>query len=213
MISQINQSASGVLIVISGPSGVGKGTICKALCERNTDVVMSISATTRNPRPEDIDGVTYFFLTEDDFLRKIKEGAFLEYASVHGHYYGTPEEHVIDTLKSGKNVILEIDVAGAAQVRKAYPDALTIFIAPPSLDVLSQRLTGRGTETDEDKKLRLNNAIDEIKESKHYGYIIINDDLDRAIADIETVIQSQKFQAKVMEPVIRSVLERKENHE
>ncbi len=213
MISQINQSASGVLIVISGPSGVGKGTICKALCERNTDVVMSISATTRNPRPEDIDGVTYFFLTEDDFLRKIKEGAFLEYASVHGHYYGTPEEHVIDTLKSGKNVILEIDVAGAAQVRKAYPDALTIFIAPPSLDVLSQRLTGRGTETDEDKKLRLNNAIDEIKESKHYGYIIINDDLDRAIADIETVIQAQKFQAKVMEPVIRSVLERKENHE
>ena len=213
MSSQTNQSAPGILIVISGPSGVGKGTICKALCADNPDVVMSISATTREPRSEDIDGVTYFFLTEDEFQKKIKSGAFLEYASVHGHFYGTPEQHVSDTLKSGKDIILEIDVDGAAQIRKAHPEALTIFIAPPSLTALSERLTGRGTESVGDKELRLKNAIYEIEESKHYKYIVINDDLDRAIDDVQTVVRAQKFQAKFMEPVIRSVLERKENHE
>ena len=207
MTSQIHTSAPGTLIVISGPSGVGKGTICKALCEGNPDVVMSISATTRAPRPDDIDGVTYFFLTEEAFKAKIEEDAFLEYASVHGHYYGTPKAHVNDTLQSGKDVILEIDVDGAAQVRRAFPDALTIFILPPSLDALNARLSGRGTETEADKALRMNNAIGEIKEAHHYGYIVINDDLDQAVSDVMTIIRAQKFQAKTMDAVVRSMLD------
>ena len=126
---------------------------------------------------------------------------------MHGHYYGTPKAHVNDTLQSGKDVILEIDVDGAAQVRRAFPDALTIFIAPPSLDALNARLSGRGTETEADKALRMNNAIGEIKEAHHYGYIVINDDLDQAVSDVMTIIRAQKFQAKTMDAVVRSMLD------
>ena len=178
------------LLVISGPSGVGKGTLVKALKARRADVVESISCTTRPPREGETHGKEYFFLTKEEFLRRIAENDFLEYDEHFGNYYGTPKSFVKDMLKE-KSVILEIDVVGALNAKKAIPESVLIMIAPPSLDELKRRLVGRGTETDEDIENRLSRLDYEMSQQDKYDYVVINDDLELALLQIEKILDAE----------------------
>ena len=184
----------GVLCVISGPSGAGKGTVIKELLKENV-AELSVSFTTRSPRPGEQEGISYFFKTQEEFLAMIDRGAFLEYAQVFGKYYGTPKAYVEEKLNAGKNVVLEIDVQGAMQIKKNCPDAVMIFILPPSLQVLYNRLSGRGTETPELVKKRFNMAKNEIGYAKQYDYVVENDEVAQAAQDIKTILQASAFGA------------------
>ncbi|MCJ7687796.1 MAG: guanylate kinase, partial [Clostridiaceae bacterium] len=169
----------GQLIVISGPSGAGKGTVCKAILEKN-DFWISVSATTRSPRNSEIEGINYYFLTKEKFLEKIAAEDFLEYAEVYGNYYGTPKSEVLKVLESGRDVILEIDIQGALMVKTAYPKGLFIFILPPSMEELRNRITNRGSETPESLITRFKSAHKEISFVTRYDYAVINDTVDKA---------------------------------
>jgi len=168
------------LFVVSGPSGAGKGTLCSLARKQRPDIALTVSATTRSPRPGEKDGVSYHFLSDEEFTRRVEAGEFLEWAEVHGHRYGTLKSEVETRLAAGQSVILEIDVQGALNVRKVYPDAVLIFVQAPSLDALEQRLRARGTETEEAIELRLANARKELELAGQYDVTIINDDRDRA---------------------------------
>ena len=181
---------SGSLFVISGPSGAGKGTLVQRLVERVPHTWVSISATTRAPRTGEIDGLHYRFMTPEEFERIIEEGGFVEWANVHSHYYGTPTGPIIEHLEAGDNVLLEIDVQGGFQVREKFPDAKLLFIAPPSMEVLEQRLRGRGTDSDEEIAKRLRNAKGELEASKDYDIVVVNDDLEEAIDKLAEVLES-----------------------
>ncbi len=181
----------GQLLVISGPSGAGKGTVCKSLLERN-DIWISVSATTRKPRNGEIDGLNYFFIDKEEFLEKIDSDDFLEYAEVYGNYYGTPKSKVFEVLESGKDVILEIDIQGALKIKSAYPDGVFIFILPPSMEELKSRITNRGSETPESLKTRLNSAYEEISFASKYDYAVINDEVNEAVSKIESIITAEK---------------------
>ena len=189
----MKQNRKGLLLVISGPAGVGKGTINISLISRNSDIRMSVSATTRPPRPGEIDGVHYFFKTEEEFQKMIESGAFLEYMRVFNtHYYGTPKSFVEQELAEGRSVILEIDVQGAMRVKAAYPDAVLIFIAPPSMSELKSRLIHRGTESSEAIDRRFETAYQEMKYIDRYDYVVVNDILDLAIARTEDIIVAER---------------------
>ena len=189
----MKQNRKGLLLVVSGPAGVGKGTVNNTLIERNADIRMSVSATTRAPRPGEINGVHYFFKSEEEFKKMIEEGAFLEYMHVFDmHYYGTPKSFVEQELAEGRSVILEIDVHGAMRVKAAYPDAVLIFIAPPSMSELKSRLIHRGTESSEAIERRFETAYQELEYVKHYDYIVVNDILDLAIARTEKIISAER---------------------
>lgn len=189
----MKQNRKGLLLVISGPAGVGKGTINLSLISRNSDIRMSVSATTRSPRPGEIDGVHYFFKTEEEFQKMIEEGAFLEYMRVFNtHYYGTPKSFVEQELDEGRSVILEIDVQGAMRVKAAYPDAVLIFIAPPSMSELKSRLIHRGTESSEAIERRFETAYHEMELVDRYDYVVVNDILDLAIARTEDIIVAER---------------------
>lgn len=189
----MKQNRKGLLLVISGPAGVGKGTINSALIERNCDIRMSVSATTRSARPGEINGVHYFFKTEDEFQKMIDEGAFLEYMRVFNtHYYGTPKSFVEQELREGRSVILEIDVKGAMRVKAAYPDAVLIFIAPPSMSELKSRLIHRGTESAEAIERRFETASQEMEYIAKYDYVVVNDILDLAIVRAEDIIVAER---------------------
>lgn len=180
----------GKLFVLSGPSGVGKGTICKKLLE-NIDLEISVSATTRKPREGEIEGVSYFFVNHDRFEDMIQKGEFLEHAEVFGNYYGTPKQKVLDKLTWGKDVLLEIDVQGAMQVKENYPQGITIFVCPPSLATLKHRLAGRGTESAESLNQRIAKALTEIEMLKNYDYYIVNDELDDAVKNVKSIIYAE----------------------
>ena len=189
----MTQNRKGLLLVISGPAGVGKGTINLSLISRNSDIRMSVSATTRQPRPGEIDGVHYFFKTEEEFQKMIESGAFLEYMRVFNtHYYGTPKSFVEQELSEGRSVILEIDVQGAMRVKAAYPDAVLIFIAPPSMSELKSRLIHRGTESSEAIERRFETAYHEMELVDRYDYVVVNDILDLAIARTEDIIVAER---------------------
>ena len=189
----MKQTRKGLLLVISGPAGVGKGTINQSLISRNSDIRMSVSATTRPPRPGEIDGVHYFFKSEDEFQKMIESGAFLEYMRVFNtHYYGTPKSFVEQELSEGRSVILEIDVQGAMRVKAAYPDAVLIFIAPPSMSELKSRLIHRGTESSEAIERRFETAFQEMEFVDRYDYVVVNDILDLAIARTEDIIVAER---------------------
>ena len=182
----------GRLFVISGPSGTGKGTICKELI-KDDKIRLSVSMTTRNPREGEVHGVSYYFATKEEFLQKIEAGGFLEYAEVFGNYYGTPKMEVLELLDEGIDVLLEIDVQGALQIKDVYPEAVLVFILPPSMEALRARLTRRGTETQEVVERRLGEASKEISYVRDYDYAVINDNLEEAIDNVKAVIKASHF--------------------
>jgi guanylate kinase len=189
----MNQSREGLLLVVSGPAGVGKGTLDKALLERHQDMKLSVSATTRAPRPGEIDGVHYFFKTEEEFKAMIERNEFLEYMHVfQTNYYGTPRSFVEEQLSRGIDVILEIDVQGAMKVKKAFPNAVMIFIAPPSMAELKSRLIGRNTETLEQIEKRFATAEKEIAMLPEYEYVVTNDVVEMAVNRMEAIITAEK---------------------
>ncbi len=182
----------GQLYVFTGPSGTGKGTILGQVLERDKNVFLSVSATTRAPRGEEQDGVHYYFLTHEAFKEKIKQGAFLEYAQYVGNYYGTLEAPVDQQLAQGRDVVLEIEVQGAMQIHNKRPDAVMVFVAPPSMDELERRLRGRGTESDEKVQGRLQTARQEMGFANRFDYIITNDRLENAVADLLAVLAAER---------------------
>ena len=182
----------GLLIVVSGPSGAGKGTICKALLEKHDDLFISVSATTRQPRVGEVDGVNYHFITKEDFLKRVEQKDFLEYAEVYGNYYGTPKSKVEEMLESGKNVILEIDIQGALKVKENFKEGVFIFILPPSMEELKQRIIKRGSETPESLMRRFKSAYQEINYISKYNYAVVNDIVDVAVSKIEGIITAEK---------------------
>ena len=189
----MDNDKKGLLFVISGPSGVGKGTICKKLLERRKELKLSVSVTTRAPRPGEIEGVNYFFRSEEQFQDMIERDEFLEYMCVFGkNHYGTPKAYVAEQRAQGNDVILEIDVNGALNVKKRCPDAVMIFIAPPSMETLKKRLVGRGTETEEAVERRFAEAVKELAAGE-YDYIVVNDSLDKAVKDTESILVSERL--------------------
>ncbi|HHY77366.1 MAG TPA: guanylate kinase [Clostridiales bacterium] len=187
------KNQKGLLIVISGPSAVGKGTICKELFKKNIEnLELSISVTTRNPRHGEIDGVNYYFVDKNRFQEMIDNGELLEYALVYDNYYGTPKKYVIDKINEGKDVILEIDIQGAKQVKENYDDGIFVFIMPPSFKELKNRILKRGTEAQKDIDIRMKCAFDEIQHAKYYNYIVVNDDLDKAVENIYCIIKAER---------------------
>jgi len=197
----------GLLIVLSGPSGVGKGTVRKELFSQpNTNYEYSISMTTRNPREGEIDGVDYFFKTREDFETLIEQGGLLEHAEFVGNYYGTPLAYVNETLDAGRDVFLEIEVQGAAQIRKKAPDALFIFLAPPSLTELKDRLVGRGTETEDIIAKRIATASEELEMMSLYDYVVENDEVMNACDRINAIIKAEHCRRERVEKRYLSML-------
>ncbi|MBQ2890874.1 MAG: guanylate kinase [Clostridia bacterium] len=184
-------SKKGLLYVISGPSGVGKGTICKEIIKRNPSISISISATTRKMREEDIEGVTYYFKTIAEFEEMIENNSLLEWTNYNGNYYGTPVAPVKDALNAGRDFILEIEVEGALNVKKIFPDAVLIFVDAPSFADLEKRLKGRGSETDETLKARINRAKEELLLKDKYDYVVVNNTLETAVSEIENIIKGE----------------------
>ncbi len=190
-----DQNHNGKLVIISGPSGVGKSTICRELVKRFDNVSLSISATTRPKADTETEGKDYYFLTEDELKKRIEQGAFLEYAEVFGNLYGTLTEKVNEALAAGKTLILEIDVQGAQQVKEKHPEALMIFILPPTQKHLVERMNGRGRENEETTKIRLEGANDEIAAAwRYYNNMVINDDLAQAVGEVAQIIGLTKEQ-------------------
>lgn len=185
-----NSSNSGKIYVISGPSGVGKGTLLKLLLNKHPEIGLSISATTRNPRQGEVDGKNYFFLSKEKFEEAIKNDEFLEWAKFADNYYGTYKKTVRDILDSGKNIALEIEVQGAMQVKEKLPEAVLIFICPPSLDELKERLVNRNTESEEAIKKRLSIVESEYRMKENFDHEIINDKLEKALEELEKIIFS-----------------------
>lgn len=188
--------AKGFLMVLSGPSGSGKGTVSKALMEKRDDIVFSVSATTRKPRVGEIDGENYFFLNEDKFQEMVEENEFLEHAFVHTNYYGTPKKFVMEEIEKGEIVLLEIDVQGALQIKKNYKEAVFIFLLPPTMDELRDRIVKRGTETEEDINTRFTNAFKELDFVGEYDFFVVNDKVENAVKDIEAIIHSERLRVK-----------------
>lgn len=183
----------GLLIVVSSPSGGGKGTILSELFKRNENLKMSVSATTRSPREGEVDGVHYYFISKEEFKAKIENGEMLEYANYVSNYYGTPKAPVDKWLSEGKDVILEIEVQGGKQVKEIAPDCVSLFILPPSLEILEQRLRGRGTETDDVICNRMAQASREIGCVTDYDYAVVNNTVEQAVSDIEAIIAAEKL--------------------
>ena len=195
----------GVLIVISGFSGAGKGTITKKLLENYDNYALSISMTTRQPRPGEVDGREYFFVDRERFEQHIANEELVEYAEYVGNYYGTPRAYVEEQLNNGKDVILEIEIQGALKIKERFPDTLLLFVSTKSADVLLERLTGRGTETEEVIRNRMMRAAEEAEGMNEYEYIIINDDLDVCVKETHSIIQNAKASAMRNEEFIKNI--------
>ena len=198
---------SGILFVLSGPSGAGKGTICQELLRQIPNLQYSVSATTRKPRLGETNGINYWFKEKDEFEEMIKNDLLLEYAEVYGNYYGTPKEQVLKVLKSGKNVVLEIDPQGAMQVKAKFPEGVFIYILPPSLDELAARITKRGTDSKDSIKKRLSAATEEIQYALKYDYVVVNDKVETAVDSIATIISAEKFNSKRRKKIILNICE------
>lgn len=196
----------GLLIIISGASGTGKGTVCKRLMSEMSTLFYSISATTRPPRHDETDGVEYFFLTVEKFKQWIAEEKFLEYAEVYGNFYGTPIQKIEERLNRGEDVLLEIDIQGALNVMKKRPDGVYIFLLPPSLDELKNRINNRGSESPETFKRRFQAATNEIATGKKYQYVVVNDTVDAAVAKIKAILAAERCKVYRNENLFESLL-------
>lgn len=204
----------GQLIILSGPAGTGKGTIVKSLLKQDDKLKLSVSATTRLPRPNETNGIEYFFKSKDEFEKMIAENEFIEYTSYNGNYYGTPKKPVLNSLAEGNSVILEIEVEGASNASRTFPEAIMVFLAPPSKKVLRERLTGRGTETPEVIEKRLKIAEEELKLASNYKYIVVNDTVEnavntinmiRAYEELETIlndVESDKDEIRIAKKIV-----------
>lgn len=201
----------GILFVLSGPSGVGKGTVRARLFEQSTDLQYSISMTTRTIRPGEVDGVDYFYKSKEDFEELIKQNKLLEHAQYVNNYYGTPKDYVEETLMSGQDVFLEIEVQGAMQVQKNFSDAVYIFLFPPSLEELKNRIVNRGTESEELVLNRLKEAKKEIDMMYAYDYVVVNDDVDEAVSKVKAIIQSEHCKQVRFSEEYKTLLE-EDNH-
>ena len=184
----------GVLVIVSGPSGVGKGTILKKVIEENKNMKFAISATTRKPRLGEEEGKNYFFKTKEEFEKMIDRGELLEWVNYCGNFYGKPKKYIEETLKLGYDVIVEVEVEGAKNIKKSYPDSLLIFIVPPSFEDLEQRLRNRGTETDDVIENRIKRAKEEIKKASSYDYQIVNNDVDEAVCELVKKVDAKKME-------------------
>ena len=197
----IKTNNKGLLIVVSGPSGAGKDTICQNLIKDDSNIWMSVSMTTRKPRPLEKDGVDYFFVSKEDFLNKINNNTFLEYASYNDNYYGTPKDKVEEKLNEGKDVILVIDINGAINIKKIIPSALFIFIMPPDMETLKNRLIGRKTESKDKVVERFITAYNEVNNYKKYNYVVVNDKVEDAVNKVKSIIQSEKCRVDRIEDI------------
>lgn len=197
----------GLLVVVSGPSGAGKGTICKRLTEI-INIELSVSMTTRKPRPGEIDGKNYFFVTKEEFLHKIDNKGLLEYATVYGNYYGTPKENVMQKLEEGQDVVLEIDIQGALKIKEACPKGIFIFILPPSMTELRKRITGRGSETEDAINLRLGETLKEVSYIDKYDYCVVNNEVDEAVDRVGAIIKAEH--SRVSEDIYKLIAKYKE---
>ncbi len=198
MIKENNQ---GILVVVSGPSGCGKSTVNQLLIKIRKNITMSISDTTRKIRGEEKDGVDYNFISKEEFLDNIEKDKYLEYATVHSHYYGTPKKNIDKLLKNGIDVILEIDIEGAKKVKEKCPNAVFIFIMPPSMEVLKERLVNRKTESKEQLVERFKNAYKEINEVTKYNYVIVNDDLNESLLKMNSILECERCRVDRIEDV------------
>ena len=185
----------GVLLVLSGPSGAGKGTICEQLRNKRKNLAYSVSATTRAPRKGEIDGRDYFFVTIEKFKEMIANNELLEYAEIYGNYYGTPRSSVMSILDEGRDVVLEIDPQGALQVKESFPDAVFVFVVPPSLDELSKRIYKRGTDSEDVIKRRLSAATSELAYASKYDYIVVNDEVEKATNKVSNILDAERNRA------------------
>ncbi len=197
----------GLLVIVSGPSGAGKGTVLSKVMNSYENLQVAVSATTRKPREGEIEGVNYYFKSKEEFKKLIDEDAFLEYECNYGNYYGTLKSEVVLKIEQGKDVVLEIDVKGAMNIKNnKYQDAVTVFVCPTSMEVLLERLKGRGTETSEALKIRTNSALDEIKQADKYEFVVVNDDLSECADDIIAIIKSQKCTSKINKDFIQNII-------
>ncbi|MDQ3818954.1 MAG: guanylate kinase [Acidobacteriota bacterium] len=199
-------SGRGMLVVVSSPSGGGKGTLIRRVLKTVPNLGYSVSFTTRHAREGEVDGRDYFFVSEERFQEMVREGAFLEYARVHGHLYGTSHAQVERELSEGHDIILEIDVQGATSVRRLVPEAVTVFILPPSFEILRARLEGRGSEQPVDLALRLKNSRGEVEHYREFQYVIINDDAELAASQLASVIYAERARRERQEEAARRVL-------
>lgn len=200
---------TGNLIVVSGPSGAGKGTVCSALMQQCATLVYSVSATTRAPRVGETHGVNYWFVSKAEFQAMIESGKLLEWAEVYGNYYGTPLERVQETLRAGKDVLLEIDTQGAMLVKEKAPEGVFVFIMPPSLAELEARIHKRATDSEESIARRLGAATEEIRRAKDYDYIVVNETVSEAASDIAAIIRAERCGVARRQDMIPQVLGRK----
>jgi guanylate kinase len=197
----------GILFVVSSPSGGGKGTLIQRVLKQVPGLSYSVSFTTRQPRPGELNGREYFFVSPEEFAGMIERDEFLEWAHVHEKLYGTSNTQVAREITEGRDIIVEVDVQGAASVRKLIPDSVSIFILPPSFEVLRQRLTARGTDSPEELALRLRNAPEELKDYDTFDYVIINDDIDRASAQLASIIDAERARLARQQPYVQRVVE------
>lgn len=192
MMTYPNIHKKGLLIVISGPSGAGKGTVCHKYLKNNPETILSVSMTTRNPRKGEKEGVNYFFRDLDTFHELKEAGGFIEHAEVYGNFYGTPKAFVRETLMEGKDIILEIDIQGALQVKERFDEGVFIFIVPPTMEELKKRIQGRGTESKEELLKRFKSSYEELNFIKRYNYLVINDHVEDAAKKIEAIVIAEK---------------------
>ncbi|EFA90518.1 MAG: guanylate kinase [Peptoniphilus lacrimalis] len=202
--------SGGFLLVLSGPSGSGKGTVSQAIMKENKEIIFSTSVTTRTPRPGEVNGENYFFVSKTKFEQMVEKDELLEHAFVHTNYYGTPKQFVFDQIEKGEIVLLEIDVQGALQIKKKYKEAVFIFLIPPTMEELRNRLVKRDTESEEEINTRFKNAFRELDFVGEYDYFVINDKVSQAVIDIENIIAAEKLRVKRHKDIKSEVLKEKE---
>jgi guanylate kinase len=212
-VGEVLDNKRGIVLVISGPSGSGKGSILSKIKEEDKKIVYSVSATTRLPRENEIDGLHYHFKTIEQFEKLIKNGEFIEWVSFCGNYYGTPLRQIKDSIDEGKDILLELEVEGAKKIKENIPESVLVFVMPPSYDELKSRISNRGTESKDSLKMRMESALNEIRVAKDYDYVIINDEIEEATKSLNALLLAEKLKVKRNVIFMNSILSEGLNYE